>query len=227
VTEDTVPATLRARICADLSPVRPLLPPGLRTLVIVPLGALLLVGIPAVFQVREDAPLLGPMLLWGLSALEAALGVVVVAAALSEAVPGRQLAPSRLLLLLGSCAVLVTLATASSWNASRSTMPPGGSWWSFFFVWCYGGSLAIGLAALGPVWRLARGAFPLRRELTGALAGGGAGLMTDSGWRVFCHVAEPGHVLATHVAALMSVAVVGALLGRASRPATAPRRRQA
>jgi hypothetical protein len=46
--------------------------------------------------------------------------------------------------------------------------------------------------------------------LVGALVGLGAGLVTDAGWRTFCHVSDPWHVLSAHLAAVLALCGTGA-----------------
>src|SRR4029453_7279423 len=84
-----VPAALRAQLAASYGPVRPLPSPSMRMLWVVPFAALTLVAAPAVFQLRVDAIRLGWSGTWGISLAQLIVGLVVVAAALKEAVPGR------------------------------------------------------------------------------------------------------------------------------------------
>ncbi len=208
----TPPEDLRRAIIADLRPVRPLRRPWVRSLALVPLAVLLLAGQPLVLGVRPDAAVLGLGLLWGLSALQAVAGLALIGAALREAVPGRTLAwaAGALLGLALTWAVAVTLVT---WNASATVVPPG----RVVFYWsvCFGRPVAFGLPMLAAALLLAWRAFPLRPALVGGLAGTGTGLVIDAGWRTFCHVSEPGHVLSAHLTAVAVLAVLGALAGRA------------
>ena len=85
----SLPASLRQQLVADYSAVSVLPSPWARALWVTPLALLALVAAPLWFNVRVDAPRLGLLGLWGASALQTALGVMVVAAALRESVPGR------------------------------------------------------------------------------------------------------------------------------------------
>lgn len=205
------PAALRQAILADLRPVRPLRRPWVRALLLLPPAILLLLGQPLALGLRGDAPALGFGLLWGLSALQALAGVVLIGAALREAVPGRTLAGAGALMLALALAwtVAVTLLT---WGASATVAPPGRV--ATFWKICFGGPVVLGLPVLAFALLLGARAFPLRPALVGGLAGMGAGLITDSGWRAFCHVSEPSHVLLAHVAAVATLALLGAFGAR-------------
>ena len=87
------PAELRQQIARDLRPVTPLPRPWKRALVLLPLGVALLAGVPAWFGLRGDAAVLGDGLLWGLSLAQLLFGLLLVTAALREAVPGQGLGP--------------------------------------------------------------------------------------------------------------------------------------
>jgi hypothetical protein len=58
----------------------------------------------------------------------------------------------------------------------------------------------------------------LSPQIAGALYGAGAGLLSDAGWRLFCHYSDPLHVLPTHLGAVVAATLLGALAGRLLRP---------
>ncbi len=207
----TPPDDLRRAILADLRPVRPLRRPWVRSLALLPLAILLLLGQPLALGLRHDALVLGFGLLWGMSALQTLAGLALIGAALREAVPGRTLARAAGALLGLALAWTVGL-TLLTWSASATVVPPGRI--AFFWKVCFGGPIVLGLPVLALALLLAARAFPLRPGLVGGLAGMGSGLLTDSGWRTYCHVSEPSHVLLAHVAAVATLALVGALGGR-------------
>jgi hypothetical protein len=204
-----VPSELRARLAADYQPVRVLRPPWTRALAVLPLGAIALVAAPIAFDVRQDAGRLGWIGLWGFSLLQSAIGLVVVAAALRESVPGRAWSTRALLLWLTLPIVAVVVVTMASWQISPSMLR--GAWW---VVWglCFSGSAATALPVVALASVLAARAYPVRPALAGALIGLGAGLMADAGWRIFCHFSEPAHVLSAHLAAVVVSTVIGSLL---------------
>lgn len=203
------PERLRQAIAADLAPVRPLRPPWARSAVLLPLGLLLLAAQPLVLGVRSDAAAIGPLRLWAVSLLQCLGGFCLFVAALREAVPGRPLRRAGALVGLGLLAVLtVTLLT---WQASATTVPEG--WVGFFWTVCFTAPFLLGLPVLALALGLAWRAYPLRVRLVGALCGLGAGLVVDAGWRTFCHVSDPVHVLSAHFAAVFALCAVGAAAG--------------
>ncbi len=53
----------------------------------------------------------------------------------------------------------------------------------------------------------------LQAIVAGALAGLGAGLVSDASWRLYCHVSDPGHVLVAHAGAIVALTAIGAAGG--------------
>lgn len=210
MTELPLPAALRDAVRRDLRPVRPLPPPWRRALLLAPLGALLVVGQPLFWQWRSNLAELGWPLSWGLSIVQAAVGLVLVGAALREAVPGRDLPGGALLLALGGAAALVLGVTLFTAHALPTRMPPGVAfryWWE-----CYGMAVLAGLPAIGVAAALSVRLLAGRPAVAGALYGLGAGLMTDAGVRLFCWVTEPSHVIAAHGGAVLTFVALGACL---------------
>ena len=204
-----VPSELRARLAADYHPVRALRAPWARALLVLPFAIIALLAAPLVFDIRQDATRLGWAALWGFSLLQSATGLMVVAAALRESVPGRGWGRGAIALWLAIPIAAIVGVTIVSWQVSPAVVRRG--WW---MVWslCFSGSAATALpvVALGSV--LAARAYPMRPALAGALIGLGAGLMADAGWRIFCHFSEPAHVLSAHLAAVVMSAVTGTLV---------------
>jgi hypothetical protein len=185
------------RILDDLAPVRRLARPWRRAL-----GAVMAAAVYLRLGVRHDAAALGGTILWGLSAVQMAYGVLLIAAALRTAIPGRGLArrPASLLLLAGGAIVLGT--TWLTWLSHASQAPAGLEvrYWAV----CLRTPLLIGLPAL------AFRAYPTHPALTGALAGLGAGLLSDGSWRTYCEVSDPVHVLTSHAASVVLLTLTGA-----------------
>jgi hypothetical protein len=209
------PALLRDAIARELKPVRPLAPPHLRVLLVAPLALVLLILAPAVFSVRGDTVRLGWMLSWGASFLETLLGLGIIASALRESVPGTTVSRRTIAGISLVAIVSVTLITVLTWRVSPTPLlrPALG------FVWrvCVAGTFVSATPALLFSLALVRRAFPLRPALAGALCGLGAGLLADSGWRMFCHFTDPGHVFGAHLLAIGLVTAAGALLGSRRR----------
>ena len=201
------PRALRDAIAADLAPVTPLAAPWRRTLPVVPIAVALLLASAAVFGLRADAAALGRGLTWGASILQMTIGLALVAAALREAVPGTTLTRRALGTAVATGAIAVLTITWLTWLWSPVHARPyfGG------FVWrvCVAGTVVSALPALAiSGWLVAR-AFPLRPRIAGALYGLGAGLLSDAGWRLFCHFPGPAHVLGAHALGIVIVSLLG------------------
>jgi hypothetical protein len=100
---------------------------------------------------------------------------------------------------------------------------PAGAGWRYLWE-CYGMALAPGLLAVAVAAWMALRAFPSRPQVAGALCGLGAGLMADSGARLFCWVSSPEHVLLSHGGVIGSLTLLGAL-GAACLESLRPRAR--
>jgi hypothetical protein len=198
------------QILGDLRPVRPLARPWKRALGVCGVGALLACGVYLGFGVRHDARLLGRGVLWGLSGLQAAYGVILIVSALRVSIPGRTLARQFAAGLLLAGVGLVLTITYATWLAHASLVPIGRQYlyWSI----CFRTPVLLGLPPLLLTLLLAFRAYPTRPALTGALAGLGAGLLSDGSWRTYCEVSDPGHVLTSHVASVVLLTAGGLLL---------------
>ncbi len=204
-----VPSELRARIAADITAVTPLRSPLRRALWVAPFAVLALLAAPAYFNVRSDANQIGWVLSWGASVMQAALGFVIIAAALREAVPGRGWSRAALAALTIAPIVIVIAVTLASWQASQVPLLRG--FWVVGAV-CLGGSAATALPVIAIANVLAARAYPTRPAIMGVLLGLGAGLMADGGWRMFCHFSEPAHVLSAHLGGVIVASLTGAAL---------------
>jgi hypothetical protein len=176
-----LPDDLRARVTADLHPVRPLLRPWQRAMVIAPAAALVWAAGPGLFGLRGDIGTVGPWLAWGGSIAQLAVAVALIVAALREAVPAENVSRSSARVLLATGVVItVILAILTNWISPESR-PRAETFESWFYCWegalVVGAPLVLMLAVL-----LARG-LPMRPGLAGALAGMGAGAAVDGGWR--------------------------------------------
>jgi hypothetical protein len=215
--DDEMPAELRAAIERDLHPVAPLPSPSTRVLPLVPVAIVLLVASAAAFGLRVDAPDLGPLLTWGASVGQMALGLLVMAAALREAVPGTTLTRRAIGVIAGTALIALLAITWATWWTSPTMIRPD----IVGYVWriCVAGTVLSALPALMlSGWLVAR-AFPLRPRVAGALYGLGAGLLADAGWRLFCHFSDPAHVLGAHALGVGLAAMIGAAAASVKRRA--------
>lgn len=204
-----VPAALLHEVGGNLRPIRPLASPGRRALLLLPLGIALIVGVPAFWGWRSNFAALGPLLAWGLSGLQALVGLWIVGRALREAIPGRELSAAA---VAGTVLAALALFVGLTWvteGAVPVAVPPGvfvRYAWECFFV-----AALSSLPPLAAVAWLAARALPTRPALAGALYGLGAGLLADAGMRLFCRVSSPAHVLVAHGGSLLALTVAGAL----------------
>ena len=208
MTETNVPDVLLRFVQSDLRPVRPLAPPSRRALTLVPISIALLVAVPAFWGLRQNLSAMGTMLAWGLSSLQSVAGLIVVGLALRESVPGRELPRGRVLAIISGAAALVVAVTLST-QAFVPTAVPRGADWRYFWE-CFSMALPSGLVAVSVTAWMASRALPVRPAVTGALYGLGAGLMADSGVRLFCWVSSPAHVLLAHGGVIVSLMLMGA-----------------
>jgi hypothetical protein len=208
--ETQVPPELLAAVERGLAPVRPIASPARRVLALLPLGLALLVAIPAFWGLRRNVSALGPAVAWGLSGLQALAGLLIVGAALREAVPGRELSARAVAATVGAAVALFVGLTFLTERVVPAAVPPGvfGRYaWECF--WMAAASSVPVLAAA--VW-LAGRALPTRPALAGAIYGLGAGITADAGVRLFCWVSSPAHVLLAHGGAILFLVATGAVL---------------
>lgn len=177
-----------------------------------PLALFTLVAASRIFNVREDASLLGWGLTWGTSILQTLLALGLITLALREAVPGRSIGSGVLMLAVGLVTALSAVVTLRTWSVSPITIEPysptviGGI--------CFTGTVLAALPLLVAAAVLAHRAFTVRPWWSGALYGLGAGLGADAGWRLFCHFSDPAHVFPTHTGAVIVVMLLGMVMAR-------------
>ncbi len=140
-----LPEGLRTHIAVDYVPVRPLAAPIARTLWMVPLAVLTLMAAQFVFTLRLDAARLGWGRTWGISIAQVAVGLVVIAAALREAVPGRAWSRTAAALWIGIPIAIVLAVTWTTWDASPIRLRRG---WYFVGGLCITGSIVSALPAV-------------------------------------------------------------------------------
>jgi hypothetical protein len=207
-------ASYRDQIVGSLTPVRPLASPSRRVWMLVPLGLLLAATAPFLNGQRGDLGAYTPVLTWGVTGLQALLGLWVLALGFCEAVPGRNVSRRALTVasvLTGALVLGVTLLTNA---ASPTIVGVGREWqyWSECVVW----PMAIGAPFMILATLMAARAFPTRPAIAGALCGLSAGILSDAGWRLSCWISEPAHIIDSHVVAILGLAVAGSLIAVAA-----------
>ncbi len=191
----------------EIEPVRRLRSPLERTLLIAPLGVAILALTPLSLGLRRDIDWL---LAWGLSVTQLIVGLWCVGLAFRDSIPGRA-ASTRTFGAALTLAAAVVAAIALVTNSASSISPR--RTWEIGAI-CFGGTLALAIPTLLIAGILCARAYPTRPRLTGLFCGLGAGLIADSGWRLFCHFSALPHLLAFHIAPALSAGLLGVLLSR-------------
>jgi hypothetical protein len=209
----TPPRDLRTIVAHDLQPARPLRSPGRRVLALAPIAAATVLGVPMLFFFRSDFAQLSFARGWGLSALEAIGGVLVVSAALREAIPGRGYSRTALawLFITGLALPFVILAVTARGDYTIGA-GPGAGW--FDGVYCFRTSALAAVPALAVAAILVARAFAVRPGVAGALYGLGSGVIADAGLRLFCEFSVPSHFVAAHEGAVVAAMCVGSVVGK-------------
>jgi hypothetical protein len=189
---------VREIVARDLKPIRPLLAPGRRLLLLVPIAIAAGAFAPFVY---------GGFASWGLSAVEWIVGLLILAVALRHAVPGRALSRRFVIATLVGAPAVIVLVTIVTYSVDPTEVPPGLAF--RYWIECVKWPMTIAAPMLLIATVLAMRAFPTRPGLVGALCGLAAGVLADSGWRLACEVSTPSHVLLSHGLAVALMGIVG------------------
>jgi len=205
----SMPEGLRQALAADMEPVRPLAAPWLRVLWAVPLAIVMAAATLIYFGMRPDFQGLDDVLTWVPVLMQVALGLAVLLLALHETVPGMRVARS---VVFGVCVAALAVHLAANivlWL--RDPMGYGDFLSSFWG--CFRYEVLLGVPFLALVTYLAAKALPVRPQVIGALAGIGAGVISDASWRMVCYVSVPAHFLTAHLGGIVVLGLSGFLLG--------------
>ena len=206
----TAPKDLRDAIERDLRPARPLRSPSVRALVLIPLAVAIVLAVPGLRFFRPDMAAIGFVKAWGFSFGQALAGLVIVAVALRESIPGRGL--SRVAVVATVAMGLMIPASLLVLTASSFDVGPEPGHAFEEGLGCFRVSAISAIPALIAAAFLAARAFPMRPALAGALYGLGCGLIADAGLRLFCEYTDLEHVLIGHGGAIVGVMAVGAVV---------------
>jgi hypothetical protein len=210
--EPDVPPSLRDAVKRDLRPTRPLRPPSVRALVLIPLAVAIVLSVPGLRFFRPDMQAIGFVKAWGFSFGQTLAGLIIIAVALRESIPGRGLSRGAITatFVIGLAIPIALLAvTASAFNVGPDpdhALEEG--------IGCFRVSAVSAIPALLAAAFLAARAFPMRPALAGALYGLGCGLIADAGLRLFCDYTEPAHVVFGHGGAIVAAMVFGAVVAK-------------
>jgi negative regulator of sigma F NrsF-like protein len=208
-----LPPSLRDAVKRDLRPTRPLRSPFVRALVLTPLAVAIVLSIPGLRFFRSDMSAIGFVRAWGFSFGQVLAGLVIIAVALRESIPGRGLTRRAIAATIGVGLVLpgaLLVLTASSFDVGPE---PGRALEEG--IGCFRVSAISAIPALIAAAILAARAFPLRPALAGALYGLGCGLIADAGLRLFCDYTDLEHVVFGHGGAIVGAMAIGAVVASA------------
>jgi hypothetical protein len=206
------PKELRDRIRSDLRPTRPLRSPFVRALVLVPIAVAIVLAVPGLHFFRSDMAAIGFVKAWGFSFGQALAGLVIIAAALRESIPGRGLSRTAVAatiaigLMIPASLLVLTASTFDVGPEAGHALEEGAN--------CFRVSAISAIPALFAAAMLAARAFPLRPALAGALYGLGCGLIADAGLRLYCEYTVPEHVLFGHGGAILAAMAIGAAIAK-------------
>jgi len=196
-------------------PVRPLRSPLERSLILailaVGLGALVLLAT----SLRADLGKVPWAVAYGPALLELLAGAGVYWLAMRWSVPGSGERYSRSSILLAAAMGLALAAALAAPHLVPRDHPglcvgsaPG------MGLMCTGWQLLIAIPIfLVSLWFILRGA-AVSSILAGALAGLGAGLLSDAAIHLHCPAVDPSHTVTWHLGAVALLTAVGALIGR-------------
>ena len=209
--QETTRIRVRNAVSGDWKPVHPLLAPRYRLMILLPL-ALFAVWFGAE-EPREEIGRLGYLWSWGLTAVQWLSGLLLLAVALRSAVPGARTSVRVLGLMIAVSTALMLLVVFVTYWKEPTVVPRGRS----FMYWyeCVLGPLQLGLPLLGLALLLVMRAHPVRPAMVGGLCGLAAGVLTESGWRIFCWVSAPSHVFSSHMLAVVLLTASGAAIATA------------
>jgi hypothetical protein len=208
----STPKNLRDTVERDLRPTRPLRPPYVRALVLIPLAVAIVLSVPGLRFFRGDMQAIGFVKAWGFSFGQALAGLIIVGIALRESIPGRGLSRGAIVATIaGGLAIpfLLLGVTASAFDIGPE---PGRGLAEG--IGCFRVSAMSSIPALIAAAFLAARALPLRPALAGALYGLGCGLIADAGLRLFCEYTVPSHVLLGHGGAIVGAMALGAVVAK-------------
>jgi hypothetical protein len=170
-------------------------------------AVVLLLIVPSLLPLRQDAPSLGFWLVWGAAVFEALLGSILIGLALREAVPGQGIGPARSMAAFGAGVAAQGLVGLLTWKNAPALAAAAAA--HHAGLTCLAAQVALGLPGLVIGFWLVTRALPLRPGWTGALLGTGAGLVADGTWHLICPRADLGHVLVWHGGATVLLTAAG------------------
>jgi hypothetical protein len=204
------PKALLAEISKDLQPVQPSPLPVRLALTVAPFAILVCLAALARIGLRRDAAMLGPVLTWGVSIAQFALGIALVWLAARESTPARRMPRTLVASAVGAAFLMVVVVGLWTFAESPTGAPPGRPAWMVGVSCGFGATVGGTLLVIFLTW-LFRHSLAARPALAGALYGAGAGIAVNAGWRLACPVSAPSHSLLAHGAAVVVTSLLGAI----------------
>ena len=210
IDESKPPDALLAEVSRDLRAVRPWPGPWRDALRLSPLAVGIVIALPLLVGLRRDAVAVGPLIMWGVSLIQVALGILLVWMATREGRPARRLPRGVVRLALAGAGFMVVSVSFLTFSKSPTHVPHGIPPWIAGMVCYLGSTLAATPLFVLAAWFHSRFVSP-RPALAGGLYGAGAALTANAGWRLICPISTPWHVLTAHGGSVITVALLSAL----------------
>jgi len=207
---DSPPESLREAVAGDMQPVKPLHPAWMRIMVAVGFTTVVLAFILAKASLRPDLDQLPMWLSWGCATLQFGLGLVLVALALREAVPGAG-TPGGVVAVAAVTAITVQILVGVATSLVSPTIASGGELAAG--IGCFAHETTMALPTFAITLILVFRALPLRAPIAGLLGGAGATVAADAVIHLLCPVSSLSHVLVWHTGAVIFFMAVGWLVG--------------
>ncbi len=207
-------AAIREALERSRSRARPLRPPATRMIVVLAVALAVALCFEMLLGLRPDVTALGTTLLVVPALARVALAVLLLVLAMREGVPGS--GPAAVVRRAALLAVPPALVLLAIWlqEASPATPPAGLREWLEGAASCYPRELLAALPALVlAVWLVGR-AYPLRPVFAMVAAATGAALVADAALHVTCPQTAWSHTLGVHGAAVATLSLVAAGIGR-------------
>jgi hypothetical protein len=208
---ESVPDTLRHAIEDDLQPVRPLHPIWRRTLVATATMAVILAFSLATASLRPDIHELPMWLSWGCSTFQLALGVLLIALAMREAVPGAGV-PGGSIRIAAATALTMQILVGIATSVFSPAVPMPGRGMTAGVGCLQHESLMAMPTFVVTMWLVFR-ALPMRAPTAGLLGGAGAAVASDAVLHLLCPMSNLLHVLVWHTGAVILFMALGWIVG--------------
>jgi hypothetical protein len=165
------------------------------------------------FTLRPDMGELPMWLSWGCTPFQLAIGVVLIAMALREAVPGSAIPPGAFALAITTGVSMQVLVGVVTWMHSPGTPLLEGIGLAKGMS-CSTKDFVLALPALAATLALVFRALPLRPSIAGLLGGAGAAVVADALNHIMCPMSDLRHVLVWHTGMIFGLMFLGWGVGK-------------